>query len=156
MDIETIISIDIDAIASELEDQIRECAEETIEANHAGFIDEDDVQDMIDNLEVLDQDDVQQLIDESMMDVTDNGNAIEEITAEYRDLRLECMDMRNEVEKLRRSMKVLLEERESSLSRRTVRAYNAGHKAITSQTLRAYNAGHKAITNQINKFTKGW
>ncbi len=141
MEIETTITIDIDAIANELEGQIRECAEEAVEANHTGFVDNDDVQGMIDDLEILDQDDVQQLINESMMDVADNTDTINEITTEYRDLRLECMDMRNEVEKLRRSMRVLLEERE---------------RTIKSRMLRAYNAGSRAVSTQINKFTKGW
>ena len=133
MEIETTICIDTDDLANELEDQMREMAEEVVNNNDNGYMDEDDIQGMFDGLEILDEDDVQQLINDSMMDVADNTDTINEITTQYGDLRLECMDMRNEVEKLRRSMRVLLEERDSSLSQRVRRAYNAGHRSITNQ-----------------------
>ncbi len=141
MDIETTITLDMDSLTNELEDWIRECANEEYHNNESGFIDDDSVQGMIDSLEILDQDDVQQLINESMQDLADNTDTVNEITTEYRDLRLECQDMRNEVEKLRRSMRVLLEERDRS---------------IKARMLRAYNAGSQTVSAQINKLTKGW
>ncbi len=134
MEIETTITLDMDSLCNELEDWIRECAHEECNNNDNGFVNDDDVQGMLDDLSILDQDDVQQLINESMQDVADNTDTINEITTEYRDLR-------NEVEKLRRSMRVLLEERE-----RTVKA----------RMLRAYNAGSRTVSAQINKLIKGW
>lgn len=142
MDIETIISIDTDNLASELEDQIREIAEDQITQNYNSFQDDDDVNGLIDNAlteaEILDADDVQQLINESMQDVADNTDTVNEITTEYRDLRLECQDMRNEVEKLRRSMRILLEEREGSIKKRMARAYGAGTRALTSMARKVH------------------
>ena len=118
MEIETTVNIDMDDLANNLEDKIREIAEDQINQNDNCFQDDDDVQGLIDDLDILDEDDVQQLINESMMDVADNTDTINEITTEYRDLR-------NEVEKLRRSMRVLLEERERSIKKRAERAIQA-------------------------------
>ena len=144
MDIETTISIDMGDLANELEDYIREVAQDQINQNENSFQDDDDVTvmiaDAIHDSEILDADDVQQLINESMMDVADNTDTVNEITTEYRDLRLECQDMRNEVEKLRRSMRVLLEEREASLKKRMIRAYNGGSRAFSNAIRKVQNA----------------
>ena len=148
MEINTTINLDMDDLANELEDQIREIAEDQMNQNNMCFQDEDDVtaivqamiedapylieeniQDLIDESmqdipDILDADDVQQLINESMMDVADNTDTVNEITTEYRDLR-------NEVEKLRRSMRVLLEERERSVKKRAGRAVDATTRAFS-------------------------
>ena len=132
MDINTTVSIDMADLANELEDYIRECAEEVINQNDNSFQDDDDVMAMIEDAGILDADDVQQLINESMMDVADNTDTVNEITTEYRDLR-------NEVEKLRRSMRVLLEEREAGIKRRMIRAYNGGSRAISNAMRKVQN-----------------
>ena len=128
MEINTTLSIDTDDLANELADTIRQLAEEVMESNNCDYQDESDVQDMIDGLEVLDEDDVQQLINDAMMDVTDNTDTVNEITTEYRDLR-------NEVEKLRRSMRVLLEERERSVVKRVKRGGTYVGNKITDGSL---------------------
>lgn len=116
MDINTTISIDMDDLANELEDYIREIAEDQINQNDNSF---------------QDNDDVQQLINESMMDVADNTDIINEITTEYRDLR-------NEVEKLRRSMRVLLEERERSIKKRAGRAVQATTRTFSDMVRKVH------------------
>jgi len=131
MEINTTLTFDMADLANELEDYIRECAEEVINQNDNSFQDDDDVQAMIDEIEVLDADDVQQLINESMMDVADNTDTINEITTEYRDLR-------NEVEKLRRSMRILLEERERSIKKRAERAIQATTRTFSDMVRKVH------------------
>jgi len=131
MEINTTINIDMGDLANELEDYIRECAEEMINQNDNNFQDDDDVQGMIDGLEILDADDVQQLINESMMDVADNTDTVDELTTEYRDLR-------NEVGKLQRSVRILLEERERSVKKRMAQAYNAGTRALSDMVRKVH------------------
>lgn len=128
MEINTTICMDTDDLANALEDQMREMAEEVVNNNDCGYQDEDDVQGMIDGLEILDGDDVQQLINDSMMDMADNTDTINEITTEYRDLR-------NEVEKLKRSMRVLLEERERTVVNRVKRGGTYVGNKITDGSL---------------------
>ena len=140
MEIETTVNIDMDDLANNLEDNIREIAQDQMNNNEPCFQNDDDVMTMIEDAGYLDADDVQQLINESMMDVADNTDTVNEITTEYRDLRLECQDMRNEVEKLRRSMRILLEEREASLKKRMIRAYNGGSRAVSNAIRKVQNA----------------
>lgn len=109
MDINTTISIDMADLANELEDYIRECAEEMINQNDNNFQDDDDVQGMIDGLEVLDADDVSEMITTALDDHDTELNG-------------ELIDLRNEVLKARRSIQVLLEEREARLGMRIKRA----------------------------------
>ena len=138
MEIETTICIDMNVLANELEDQMREMAEEVINSNDNSFQDDDDVQAMIEDAGILDAGDVQNLINETMMDVADNTDTVNELATEHYALILECQDMRNEVEKLRRSMRILLEERNTSIKQRVIRAYGAGSKAVNSMARKVH------------------
>ena len=92
MEINTTINIDMDNLANELEDFIREIAQDQMNGNEPCFQDDDDVQAMINDAltdaEILNAGDVEQLFADTFL------------------------DLRNEVGKLRRSVHVLLEDLE--------------------------------------------
>ena len=118
MEINTTINIDMDNLANELEDFIREIAQDQMNGNEPCFQDDDDVQAMINDAltdaEILNAGDVEQLFADTFL------------------------DLRNEVGKLRRSVHVLLEERERSIKKRAERAIQATTRTFSDMVRKVH------------------
>ncbi len=121
MEVNTTITIDTDDIFQEFEDQIIQTAREVCEENDNGYQTDDDVMCLID-------DKVHDYMAEyaEAIELATVYNVRDMITTALddheTDMNSELIDLRNEVEKARRSIRVLLEEREARLGMRIKRA----------------------------------
>lgn len=113
MEIVTDINFELDMsdLFHEMEDDIRSAVSDIVGDNEMGFITGDEFYDL-----VIDEDQIQELIDESNQDLTKLESMVEGI-------RTDNAFITNELEIARRSITMLLEERERTLGQRAKRAY---------------------------------